>query len=553
MQCQRGRGSLGQLWDFFSSDSINFEIKINTTRTLIFSKLSYGQDIIGLTETDKKMVESLLSKSLRAALNQPRRSKTSALQLLIGQPSIESQFQARRLNSFLQSEVQDVDRWNKADLTGNVWRKDLIKARRAREHTSVTEKEWTECITNYSEKGTRKVTRKIFKEESRLLLTRDVQGSHSASLLRVFDSFCFFPLLRKAGKPYVNFITWLTASTDLYGDKTESERKEQQESCRLCGEIPETRQHLLTECPVTVHLIISFIERLRHISQEKFMEYTSLSESDRWLWIVGAGVIPLPETRRTERIVPLTSIFRLGTSVQTGFNRKDPLSADSAFYEFKEIERGLDPDDIVMFTDGSFKNGASGSAVALYRNREIIHKLSKPTGDMSIAYAELYAIYIAVKWLRQSGRFKANNIHFFVDNIFVRDALCRNSIPKRFFFLIQDIKHTAKCVEFTREFYIHWIPSHIDRLTLGRFSIQGNQEADRLADLARKQAYEELNRNQSIPGHETIRDRILDESVDLIWKISELLVIKGNVSDGPSSDDISPSANANQFVACDEL
>ena len=103
-------------------------------------------------------------------------------------------------------------------------------------------------------------------------------------------------------------------------------------------------------------------------------------------------------------------------------------------------------------------------------------------------------------------------------------------------------KHTAKSFEFSLEFHIHWIPSHsdIDQYSFGRFSIQGNQNADRLAEFARKQAYEALNRNQVVPD----RDYSRQDSRRIRRLISERLVVSGNVSDGPSSDDISPTLSA---------
>ena len=227
------------------------------------------------------------------------------------------------------------------------------------------------------------------------MLFRDVQESHSASLLRIFNSFSFYPILRKAGARYAKFITWMTASTDIFGDRTDQEidYKASQEMCRLCGIMPESRQHLLTDCPLTVPLISEFVDRVKEISSVKLLEFTQLPVDERWLWILGSGVIPIQATRRTPRLVPLTSIFKGGESVQTGFDRKDPVSASYAYYEFKEIEYGLGSDDIVIYTDGSFKDGCSGAAAVIYKSNQIIQELSVPTVNMSIAYAELFAIY----------------------------------------------------------------------------------------------------------------------------------------------------------------
>ena len=100
MIIKRARSSISRLWHFFSSNDISFALKLSAARTLVLSTLAHGQDIIGLNTTQAKNLDSLLSKVLRASLNQPRRAKSSALQLIAGQASIPSLFQSRRLQNF---------------------------------------------------------------------------------------------------------------------------------------------------------------------------------------------------------------------------------------------------------------------------------------------------------------------------------------------------------------------------------------------------------------------------------------------------------------------
>ena len=173
---------------------------------------------------------------------------------------------------------------------------------------------------------------------------------------------------------------------------------------------------------------------------------------------------------------------------------------------------------------------------------------------MPIIYAELFAVYAAFAWLRQSNTFRGTDIHFFVDNTFVRDSLCSTLIPKEFFFLIQDIKHIAHSIKCSRELYIHWIPSHIDKHTQGQFHISGNRAVDKLAEQAREQARDLLSTGQNVLSHESVRERILGESASLVWEISKLLRrdTNYNPSDSPSSDDFS-SSNADQIILLDGL
>ena len=134
--------------------------------------------------------------------------------------------------------------------------------------------------------------------------------------------------------------------------------------------------------------------------------------------------------------------------------------------------------------------------MVIYHNNETIQELSVPTGTMSIAYAELFAIYTALKWVQKTSLLKEQDIHFFVDSKFARDSLCSTVIPKKLFFLIQDIKHLAGSIRARREIFIHWIPSHLDRYTQGQYYIPGNQRADQLAEKARDEARDFLSSNR---------------------------------------------------------
>jgi len=255
---QSARSMIGRLWHFFSSNDISFALKLSTARTLVLSTLGHGQDIIGSFPTQARKLDSLLSKVLRAALNQPRRTKSSALQLIAGQPSLDSIFQSRRLQNFIRisnlpkhrliHSFLQLPRWRKRGLTVTAFHNDLLAARRAcRLKLSPVElTELQNCTQVYSKVDCKRVISRVFASSSRIIATRDVQGSHSSSLLRIFDSFSFYPLLNKCGPIYAKFITWMTASTDIYDDKTDKEKeyfhnKTDTESeqfpsglCRLC-------------------------------------------------------------------------------------------------------------------------------------------------------------------------------------------------------------------------------------------------------------------------------------------------------------------------------
>ena len=90
---------LAQSRDFFNAECISFEKKLEIAKLTVLSQLNYGQDIITLNATQTQQLESLLGKTLRAILGQPRKSKTAALQLIANQQNIETQFASRRLQN----------------------------------------------------------------------------------------------------------------------------------------------------------------------------------------------------------------------------------------------------------------------------------------------------------------------------------------------------------------------------------------------------------------------------------------------------------------------
>ena len=151
-----------------------------------------------------------------------------------------------------------------------------------------------------------------------------------------------------------------------------------------------------------------------------------LADNLKWLWILSGGCTPLEKIRRSPRIIAPTSIFTPGESVRPGFDRHDNVSTSYAYYEFKEIESALDKNSIIAYTDGSFKDGISGSGAAIYHNNMRIREISSPNGHTSIIYAELFAILLVLRWIKHSNNFcNGSDVHFF----------------QKYFFLFQEIKH----------------------------------------------------------------------------------------------------------------
>ena len=75
-------------------------------------------------------------------------------------------------------------------------------------------------------------------------------------------------------------------------------------------------------------------------------------------------------------------------------------------------------------------------------------------------------------------------MHIFTDRLGALTALGNCKIPRKNFYLIEEIKNLADRLSDRFKFHLHWIPSHIERTSHGFRPIQGNVRAEQLADEA---------------------------------------------------------------------
>ena len=222
----------------------------------------------------------------------------------------------------------------------------------------------------------------------------------------------------------------------------------------------------------------------------------------------------------------MISFIHTGTCVRHKIDKLDPLQCYQAFLEYKEIESKISSDSFMVFTDGSVKEGSAGSGAVIYLDGETLHEILAPVGDQTISYAELYAVYLALIWLRDHPSSRITHdldtikpIHIFTDSMYVFNILTKIYIPKKHFSLIEDIKNIASFLNDDYSITIHWIPSHIEKTSFGEKPIIGNDRADTLADLAQERStYQHNNLNINL-----IRKQIMAESARLISSIDDLL------------------------------
>jgi len=231
--------------------------------------------------------------------------------------------------------------------------------------------------------------------------------------------------------------------------------------CRLCqnADSTESRQHLLSECPKTIHLLTAYATDIKQISPLKYSEYCSLEINQRWLWILGGGFInyTTKQNQNKYRLNKTKSPFEKRESVSPGINKDNPHECSKAFFEYKEIESRIPMDALTVFTDGSFKNNKAGSGVVIYQQNNIIGEITAPLGNKSIDFAELNAIFAFLHQLSLDTSIDGNlqipdhsrhneqiPVHIFTDSAYAHNKLCSAKITGKHFYIIEEIKNYAK-------------------------------------------------------------------------------------------------------------
>ena len=321
---QKARGVLARNYKFFTSSDISFKLKLQVAKSIVLSITSYGQEIISLTKSQRKKFDVVLNMTLRRVFVQSYSTKSAALRLIAGQQTIESTRVLSRIVNFLRIKNLPNDRalktlvnakeWTASTYTSGKHVTDMIFLRRAFKFSSVSHKTFSESISNYDKIKSKSIFKKILFNYDIIKSQQSIKNTHARSLLQFFTPNENHPLLLKCGKKYETLISWMIASTDTLVDKpfqkrstkivvNKSNQKKQKSKqvqpldlpswCRLCNNrcSTESREHLLTDCPATIHFISSFSDKINAISPSKYEEFCSLSHENRWLWILGGGSI----------------------------------------------------------------------------------------------------------------------------------------------------------------------------------------------------------------------------------------------------------------------
>ena len=284
MLIKRAIGKLAQLYHFFRDESIDFETKINVARALILSSLTYGSDFIATNDTQIKALEVILRRTIRTVLRQPRHSKPEALHILTGLSSMNSVFTVNRVRNFVRiSNLPNHSsrlihnfltgpEGNTRGTSADRFSKDLINLRKAQTYSDIDQITFFKTLGNVPESGpnareiykpdeTNRVFRRITFEKDRIEQINRYKQATDFSFLKIFNSFRFHPIMKKAGSNFSTLISWMIGATSCYADKPRQDgHRDDPDGCRLCKSSIENREHLLTDCTGTIHLLSTAAE-----------------------------------------------------------------------------------------------------------------------------------------------------------------------------------------------------------------------------------------------------------------------------------------------------
>jgi len=313
---------------FLSNYEISFKLRLLTADSIVLSHLAYGQEIINLTTTELKSFETVLTRALRTVLNQPHDTNATALRMISGHKSIKYIRLNSRIQNFLRIKNMPNDRvmhqllnaeeWKTDTYTFESYQSDLQYLRRAQTNSSINTRTFENCIQNYSKTKSKRIIKRILNEADSADNLDQIRHSHCSALLEFFTPSRNHPLLRKSGKDYSTYISWMIASTDIYEDRQNQPRFEGlSQRCSLCKDEGkrESRQHLLTECIKTIHLITEYSENLQRISKNKYTEFSALPPNKIWKWILGGTIKGPVKNAEAYDSRPIPNPFKAGESV----------------------------------------------------------------------------------------------------------------------------------------------------------------------------------------------------------------------------------------------
>ena len=236
---------------------------------------------------------------------------------------------------------------------------------------------------------------------------------------------------------------------------------------------------LISACEATIHERTHYISDIRVISTKKLLEYNTLPEHRRWIWILGGGTIREsdPNPVRNNRILPARAGIIPGKIVTPVRDKTNEDLCTNAYNEYLEIISGFEHEHIRVYTDGSHSptEDTTGYGIRIIghsRGSEtVLMQRSEGLGNASINEAELTAVHEALNWLIHKYKRPLGTVHIFTDSKYAFNASTSVVFRRKNFHLIQEIRnlgHRIGDLDNTSRPVMHYVPSHIEYTSQGK-------------------------------------------------------------------------------------
>ena len=559
-QLASARSALGQNSNFFREAAVPVALKIELAEMVVLSKLNYGAEIMHLTESQEKKLDSFQEKVFKTILHVPSYASGSAVRYILGRPALSTLRRTARVTNILRikqmspntrlREIYDSQKWHNASLLFGGYEKDIRVARSDRRLSSVTENELHVALEGAPIDKAKKVVKKLSTEADISKTAHYLRRNHPELLH--FNSTPKHPLWLNTPQFVGSHARWLTATVGAACDDHRDKHR-QESMCKLCTLRPDTRVHRLVECshPEVVKVRDDLYADIKRISPDSEPILRSLSTLERFAWLLSCGcsINKDPDPPENNRIPPRGSPFIAGESVSPIHGMKDPLTNLQSYLDFREIQ-SRHACDLQVYTDGSAPCKLAGYGAVIYKSRDHELRRSKPLYEASVEIgettnnvAELEAVHDALRWIVKNcdnPEVDGKHIRVYTDSQYTREVLLAPNAPKHHVYLVESIKALGAKLRYDHALpvTIHWIPSHIELTAWGRLPIHGNCRADKLAEIARE-------RSSSASTHRQTSNRRARLQVAIsrsLAKLEKLYKTQEENPDGPSSDDFDSDA-----------
>ena len=540
------------------------KLKLRVAHSLIFSHLSYGYDIVNLTQAQLSQVNSVHATVLRTILHLPIHTSYDAMLYITGEVSLATLLKVRRVANLqrirhLSKDTQlrklyEQRYWHGRGYIFSKYEDDLREIETSLKLTTIPQELLDNELSKAPTPTTKKTLKKVCSEIDQTERFHRLRVSHM-ELLEGIKSSQSMPLLDESSLRVAKYAKWLTGATDTKGDLPEYKNSLERD-CRLCGErSEETRIHLLTSCPRTKTFRETYFAEIEKISPSKAQELSAIPLHRQWVWILGAGTVreEVPDPISNNRIHRMHAGITAGKNVPPVKDKSDENECLDAFYKYLDILSELEREHIRIYTDGSHcpqtnKTGYGIRIVLHSLGRErVVHEVSRGLGEATINEAELAAVHEALHWLTLQDEDVVPRVpvHIFTDSKYTYNSATSVSVRRKNFHWIQEIQNFGHRLK--KDYDIpfpdmHFVPSHIEHTAQG-LKRTGNFYADRLATDGRLRS-DPSDKSRYL---HTIRAKTLAATLDLIDSIECILeqtieMISCN-PDGPSAsaDDLSAS------------